>query len=73
MNLANDPVDIIWENMGGIRGVYFSSVIWNIIGLLAIIFISTPAVLISRIKQLTYIDHVDFDFADKIPFSGIIG
>lgn len=23
MNVASDPVDIIWENMGGIRGVYF--------------------------------------------------
>lgn len=47
--------------------------LWNLIGLLAIIFISTPAVLISRIKQLTFIDKVDFNFVDQIPFSSIIG
>ena len=74
MHSANDPIDIIWHNMGGIRGVYFfRRYMWNIIGLLAIIFISTPAVLIQRLKSLAQLDSINLEFANGLPFSSLIG
>ena len=34
MSEAGDPVDIVWRNMGGTRGVYFfRKFIFNIIGI----------------------------------------
>mmetsp|Transcript_11835 Transcript_11835/g.10457 ORF Transcript_11835/g.10457 Transcript_11835/m.10457 type:complete len:136 (-) Transcript_11835:21-428(-) len=45
MSSAKDPVDIIWTNMGNSRGATFlKRYLWNLIGFLLIMFVSTPAV-----------------------------
>ena len=53
MNQASDPVDIIWRNMGGTRGVYFfRKIIFNLIGVLVVLFLSTPAAIYSSLKMM---------------------
>lgn len=53
MTQAGDPVDIIWRNLGGTRGVYiFRRVIFNIIGLSLVLFLSTPAAIYSSLKMI---------------------
>lgn len=50
---AGDPVDIIWKNMGGTRGVYFfRKFFFNIIGLSIVLFLSTPAAIYSTLKMI---------------------
>jgi hypothetical protein len=52
MSEAGDPVDIIWRNMGGTRGVYFlRKIIFNLIGILLVLFLSTPAAIYSSLKM----------------------
>lgn len=53
MSEAGDPVDIIWRNMGGTRGVYFfRKVFFNIVGLSIVLFLSTPAAIYSTLKMV---------------------
>lgn len=53
MNEAGDPIDIIWRNMGGTRGVYFfRSVFFNLVGLAIVLFLSTPAAIYSTLKMI---------------------
>lgn len=65
---AKDPIDIIWGNMGGTRGIYFfRRYLWNLLGLLLIIFVSTPVVIFKTLQGLSQ-KHLDLQFIDKIPF-----
>ena len=53
MSQASDPVDIIWFNMGGTRGLYlFRVVFFNIFVLAIVLFLSTPAAIYSSLKML---------------------
>lgn len=53
MSQASDPVDIIWNNMGGTRGLYiFRVVFFNLFVLLVVIFLSTPAAIYSSLKMI---------------------
>lgn len=53
MSKASDPIDIIWRNLGGTRGMYiFRRVIFNIIGIVLVLFLSTPAAIFSSLKML---------------------
>jgi len=53
MSCAADPVDIIWKNMGGTRGLYiFRKYIFNVIGLAIVLFLSTPAAIYSSLKMM---------------------
>lgn len=53
MNEAGDPVDIIWGNMGGTRGVYFfRKLFFNLVGLSIVFFLSTPAAIYSTLKMI---------------------
>lgn len=60
MSEAGDPVDIIWSNMGGTRGVYiFRKYIFYIIGLLLVLFLSTPAAIYSSLKMMEAFNFLD--------------
>lgn len=60
MNQASDPVDIIWRNMGGTRGVYFfRKIIFNLIGILVVLFLSTPAAIYSSLKMMEAFNFLD--------------
>lgn len=63
MNQASDPVDIIWGNMGGTRGLYlFRKFIFNIIGLALVLFLSTPAAIYSSLKVLDAFKFLDVEY-----------
>ncbi|CDW80986.1 transmembrane protein 63c [Stylonychia lemnae] len=60
MSEAGDPIDIIWGNMGGTRGVYFfRKVFFNIIGLSIVFFLSTPAAIYSTLKMIQFFSFLD--------------
>lgn len=53
MSEAGDPVDIIWGNMGGTRGVYlFRKIFLNLLVLGVVLFLSTPAAIYSTLKMI---------------------
>ena len=62
MNEASDPVDIIWCNMGGARGLYlFRVVFFNLFVLLVVLFLSTPAAIYSSLKMIQLFGHPALD------------
>lgn len=53
MTQASDPIDIIWYNMGGTRGLYiFRVIFFNLFVLAIVIFLSTPAAIYSTLKMI---------------------
>lgn len=57
---ASDPVDIIWSNMGGARGLYLLRVVLlNLIVLYIILFLSTPAAIYSSLTLSQLFDHLE--------------
>ena len=52
MNIASDPIDIMWKNMGGTRrGLFiFRRLFLHILTLIIIMFISTPTAMLSSLK-----------------------
>ena len=57
---AGDPVDIIWRNMGGARGIYFfRKFIFNLIGILIVLFLSTPTAIYSSLKMMEMFHFLD--------------
>ena len=53
MSEASDPVDIIWCNMGGTRGLYIIRVVFfNLFVLAVVLFLSTPAAIYSSFKMI---------------------
>lgn len=60
MSEAGDPIDMIWRNMGGTRGVYFfRKFIFNLIGLLIVLFLSTPTAIYSSLKMKEAFNFLD--------------
>lgn len=60
MSEAADPVDIIWRNMGGSRGLYiFRKFIFNLFGFALVIFLSTPAAIYSSLKMVQFFSFLD--------------
>jgi hypothetical protein len=71
MSEAGDPVDIIWRNMGGTRGVYFfRKFFFNILGLGVVLFLSTPAAIYSSLKMMQFFRFLDVTTFDKDSFFG---
>lgn len=53
MSQASEPLDIIWVNMGGTRGLYLLRIVFfNLIVLGVVLFLSTPAAVYSSLKML---------------------
>lgn len=73
MEAAKEPMDIIWSNMGGTRGLYF----WRRIGLhfvsvLAVLFLSTPSVILATLKRLDILKIHELELGDYVPFGETI-
>jgi hypothetical protein len=50
MSLASEPIDILWKNMGGNRGMFiFRRIFLHLMGFIVIIFISTPTAMLSTL------------------------
>jgi hypothetical protein len=74
MNEAGDPVDIIWRNMGGARGMYiFRKFIFNLIGLLIVFFLSTPAAIYSSLKMMEAFNFLDVNSFDFVTDNTLLG
>eukprot|EP00347_Sterkiella_histriomuscorum_P002304 403368673 len=69
MNLASDPIDILWRNIGGTsRGVFiFRRLFLHLIGILIVLFISTPTAMLSTLRQVDIFGIFDFTWADNLP------
>lgn len=60
MSKASDPIDIVWRNMGGVRGVYlFRKIFFSMVGLFLVLFLSTPAAIFSALKTTEWFNLVD--------------
>jgi len=57
---AGDPVDVVWKNLGGTRGVYFfRKMFFNVVGLTIVLFLSTPAAIYSTLKMIQFFSFLD--------------
>lgn len=51
INQASEPIDLLWKNMGGTRGVViFRRWILYALGIIIILFISTPTAMLTTLK-----------------------
>jgi len=72
MSSAKDPVDIIWSNIGNSEGLtFFRRYLWNIVGFLLIMFVSTPVVVFKTFQTLSD-KHLDLQFMQNIPYIDVI-
>jgi hypothetical protein len=61
VNLASEPIDLLWKNMGGTRGLYiFRRMFLYLLGLIIILFISTPTAIVSSLKYVDVFGVFDF-------------
>lgn len=69
MDVASEPIDIIWKNMGGTRrGVFiFRRLFLHLITIIVILFISTPTAMLSTIKEADFLGIMDFEWLDSLP------
>jgi len=64
MDQAADPVDIIWGNMAGTRGFYFfRKFIFNFLGLVLVLLVTTPAAIYSSLKLIDAFKFLEFESA----------
>lgn len=74
MNLASDPIDIMWKNLGGSRrGVFlFRRLFLHTITLIIILFISTPTAMLSTLKQIDLFGVLSFEWAEHLPLGSFV-
>lgn len=73
MNLASEPNDLLWKNMGGNRGLFlFRRVFFYFLGLFIIIFISTPTAMLSTLKKADIFGIFNFEWAESLPFGSFL-
>ena len=65
---ATEPADILWKNMRGSRGLFLMRrLALLILGLVLIIFVSSPAVVFANMKNADKTHFMDFDWLEDIP------
>jgi len=68
-----EPIDIIWKNVGGDRGLFIvRRIILNILLLLLLIFFTTPMSLFSFMKKFDTFKVLEFNWVIQIPYGYII-
>jgi hypothetical protein len=73
MNLASEPIDILWKNMGGTRGVFiFRRIFLYLAGIIIILFISTPTALLSSLQYVDVFGLFDFKWFENLPYGQFI-
>lgn len=74
VNLASDPIDILWKNLGGTsRGVFiFRRLVLHILTIIVILFISTPTAMLSTLKQIDLFGFLNFEWTENIPGGNFI-
>ncbi len=70
---ATEPADILWKNMRGNRGLFLlRRLALFILGLLIIIFVSSPTVLFVNIKAVDKTHFCDFDWVQDLPAGSLL-
>ena len=65
---ATEPADILWKNMRGSRGLFLMRrLALFILGLVLIIFVSSPAVLFANVKKADTSHFWDMDWLEDMP------
>lgn len=74
VNLASDPIDILWKNIGGSdRGLFiFRRLILHSLTIVIILFISTPTAMLSTLKQFDLFGFLNFDWAENLPGGALV-
>jgi hypothetical protein len=73
MEGAKEPMDIIWSNMSGTRGLYF----WRRFGLHCVsifimLFLTTPSVILATLKRLDVLKLHELELSDYVPFGDLL-
>jgi hypothetical protein len=73
MEGAKEPMDIIWSNMSGTRGLYY----WRRFGLLAVsiivmLFLTTPSVVLATLKRIDVLKIHQLELSNYVPFGDTI-
>jgi len=69
VNIASEPMDLLWKNMGGTRGLYiFRRIFLYLIGLFIIFFVSTPTAFLSSLKYIDGLGIFEFQWTENLPF-----
>ena len=65
---ANEPSDILWKNMRGSRGHFLvRRMALFILGILIIVFVSSPTVIFASIKANDKSHLLEFDWVENLP------
>ncbi len=60
MQTASEPVDILWKNLGGSRGVFvIRRILLNLLSIIVILFITTPTATLSTLKTVDIFNFFD--------------
>ena len=70
---AAEPADILWKNMRGKRGLFLvRRLALFILGILIIIFVSSPAVIFSNVKQMDNQHILDFSWLEGTTMGNLL-
>jgi len=74
MNLASDPIDIMWKNVGGAqRGLFiFRRIFLHTFAIIIILFISTPTAMLSTLKEIDLFGVLNFNWVDQLPLGSFL-
>ena len=62
---ASEPIDIIWKNMGGTRGMFlFRRLSLNLLAIFVLVFITTPTAMVSALSYVDVFNVVSFEWVD---------
>ena len=68
-----EPIDIIWVNIGGDKGIYvFRRIFLNLLLLVLLIFFTTPMGFVSAFKKVDKYQILEFKWLKVIPFGYIL-
>jgi hypothetical protein len=66
VNKASEPLDIIWQNMGEIVSLFsFTRAFLLILALLFIVFLSSPAVMLTKLQKVDPTAFLYFKWVDQ--------
>lgn len=67
MHKASEPLDIIWKNMGVIRTHFvFRRFLFFVLGLIVIVFLSSPTVMLEHIKKIDPTSILNFGWTQDM-------
>jgi len=70
---VTEPSDIIWKNMRGVRGLFIGRrILLQVVGILVVFFISSPAVILAKFQQMDKSKFLEFDWVNQYPGGSLV-